>query len=47
MFQIFLLREGNLLEAMITPATLTDLSALGADILKGQVKGRVVVDVNA
>ncbi len=35
------------LEAMIRPATLSDLPALGADILKGQVKGRVVVDVNA
>jgi acrylyl-CoA reductase (NADPH) len=35
------------LEAMIEPATLEDLPRLGADILKGQVKGRVVVDVNA
>ncbi|WP_421980306.1 acryloyl-CoA reductase [Roseibium sp.] len=35
------------LEAMIQPATLEDLPGLGADILKGQVKGRVVVDVNA
>ncbi len=35
------------LEAMIQPATLADLPGLGADILKGQVKGRVVVDVNA
>ena len=35
------------LEAMIRPATLEDLPALGADILKGQVQGRVVVDVNA
>ena len=35
------------LEAMIRPATLGDLPALGKDILKGQVKGRVVVDVNA
>ena len=35
------------LEAMIRPATLGDLPGLGADILKGQVKGRVVVDVNA
>lgn len=34
------------LEAMIVPATLTDLPQLGRDILKGQVKGRVVVDVN-
>lgn len=35
------------LEAMVTPATLADLQGLGADILKGQVKGRVVVDVAA
>ena len=35
------------LDAMIQPATLEDLPGLGADILKGQVKGRVVVDVNA
>ena len=35
------------LEAMIVPARLSDLPKLGADILKGQVKGRVVVDVNA
>ena len=35
------------LEAMVQPATLSDLPKLGADILKGQVKGRVVVDVNA
>ncbi|SNR71422.1 acryloyl-CoA reductase [Puniceibacterium sediminis] len=35
------------LEAMVQPATLEDLPQLGADILKGQVKGRVVVDVNA
>ncbi len=35
------------LEAMIVPATLDDLPALGRDILKGQVRGRVVVDVNA
>ncbi|MDQ7071178.1 MAG: acryloyl-CoA reductase [Rhodobacterales bacterium] len=34
------------LEAMIVPATLGDLPALGRDILKGQVRGRVVVDVN-
>ena len=33
------------LEAMITPATLEDLPRLGADILKGQVKGRVVVSL--
>ena len=35
------------LGAMIHPASLGDLPALGKDILKGQVKGRVVVDVNA
>ena len=35
------------LDAMIQPATLSDLPSLGRDILKGQVKGRVVVDVNA
>ena len=35
------------LEAMVQPATLGDLPGLGADILKGKVKGRVVVDVNA
>lgn len=35
------------LEAMIQPAKLSDLPALGAGILQGQVKGRVVVDVNA
>ena len=35
------------LEAMIQPATLADLPQLGADILKGRVRGRVVVDVNA
>lgn len=34
------------LEAMIEPATLADLPQLGADILKGKVRGRVVVDVN-
>lgn len=34
------------LEAMITPATLSDLPRLGAEILQGQVRGRVVVDVN-
>ncbi len=35
------------LEAMIEPAVLSDLPALGKDILKGQVRGRVVVNVNA
>ncbi len=34
------------LEAMIQPATLADLPELGRAILKGQIKGRVVVDVN-
>ncbi|WP_417586715.1 MDR family oxidoreductase [Pararhodobacter oceanensis] len=35
------------LEAMVQPATLSDLPDLGAAILKGQVQGRVLVDVNA
>ncbi|MDF1740047.1 MAG: oxidoreductase [Verrucomicrobiales bacterium] len=35
------------LEAMIQPAVLSDVPQLGSDILKGKVKGRVVVDVNA
>ncbi|WP_226780750.1 acryloyl-CoA reductase [Oceaniglobus trochenteri] len=35
------------LDSMIVPATLNDLPELGAAILKGQVRGRVVVDVNA
>ncbi|MBC2837396.1 MDR family oxidoreductase [Paragemmobacter straminiformis] len=35
------------LHAMIHPATLSDLPALGAAILRGEVQGRVVVDVNA
>ena len=35
------------LESMVQAATLSDLPQLGKDILKGQVKGRVVVDVNA
>ncbi|MFQ3254326.1 MAG: acrylyl-CoA reductase (NADPH) [Loktanella salsilacus] len=35
------------LQAMITPATLSDLPRLGTDILQGQVRGRVVVDVNS
>lgn len=34
------------LEAMIVSASLSDLPRLGSDILKGQVQGRVVVDVN-
>ncbi len=35
------------LEEMVRPAGLSDLPALGEKILKGQIKGRVVVDVNA
>ncbi len=35
------------LEAMVRPATLADVPALGAAILRGDVQGRVVVDVNA
>jgi acrylyl-CoA reductase (NADPH) len=35
------------LEAMIRPASLAELPDLGAAILKGEVQGRVVVDVNA
>ena len=35
------------LEAMTTTAKLTDVPALAARILEGQVRGRVVVDVNA
>ncbi len=33
------------LEAMVVPATLEDLPKLGADILQGRVRGRVVVDL--
>ena len=35
------------LEAMVVPARLGDLPRLGAAILKGEVQGRVVVDVTA
>jgi acrylyl-CoA reductase (NADPH) len=35
------------LEAMVVPATLADVPALGAAILRGEVRGRVVVDVTA
>lgn len=35
------------LRDMVVPATLADLPRLGHDILKGRVRGRVVVDVNA
>jgi acrylyl-CoA reductase (NADPH) len=34
-------------EAMIQPPTMADLPERGRAILKGQVKGRVVVDVNS
>jgi len=34
------------LSAMVRPAVLEDLPQLGADILEGKVRGRVVVDVN-
>ncbi|NJN69299.1 MAG: acryloyl-CoA reductase, partial [Nitrospira sp.] len=35
------------LEAMIRPATLAEVPTLGAEILKGQIMGRIVVDVHA
>ena len=35
------------LDAMVRTASLADLPALGAAILRGDVQGRVVVDVNA
>ena len=35
------------LEAAAVPGTLADLPQLGRDILKGQIKGRVVIDLNA
>ena len=35
------------LESMVQPAALADLPGLASSILKGQVRGRVVVDVNA
>jgi len=34
------------LDSMVQPANLSELPRLGAEILKGQVKGSVVVDVN-
>ena len=37
----------DMLNAISSDATLKDLPQLGKDILKGQVKGRVIVDVNA
>ncbi len=35
------------LDAMVLPATLKEVPTLGKQILDGQVKGRIVVDVNA
>ena len=35
------------LQAMVQPATLADVPELAQSILQGQVRGRVVVDVNA
>jgi acrylyl-CoA reductase (NADPH) len=35
------------LEAMVEPATLSDLAHLAEAILRGEVRGRVVVDLNA
>jgi acrylyl-CoA reductase (NADPH) len=35
------------LEAMVEPATLSDLTRVAEAILKGEVRGRVVVDLNA
>lgn len=35
------------LDAMICPATLAEVPTLAAKILSGQIKGRIVVDVNA
>ena len=35
------------LNAMIHPARLADVAALAAEILKGRIKGRIVVDVNS
>ena len=35
------------LDAMIHLANLVEVPALGGQILKGQIKGRIVVDVNA
>lgn len=34
------------LESMISPATLEELPQLGNDILKGKIKGRIVVEIN-
>ena len=37
----------DLLESMVQDAVLADVPRLGSEILKGQVRGRVVIDVNA
>ncbi|MBX9635402.1 MAG: oxidoreductase, partial [Magnetospirillum sp.] len=37
---------GDVLDTLTTQASLADLPALGARILKGDIRGRVVVDVN-
>ena len=37
----------DLLESMVQDAVLADVSRLGSEILKGRVRGRVVIDVNA
>jgi acrylyl-CoA reductase (NADPH) len=34
------------LDALIHPATLTDVPKLATEILRGKIRGRVVVDVN-
>ena len=39
--------DNGAIEPMVTKATLTDLPRLGRAILKGEVRGRIVVDVNA
>jgi acrylyl-CoA reductase (NADPH) len=35
------------LDTMTSPAALADLPGLGAEIVQGKVRGRIVVDVNA
>ena len=37
----------DMLDAMTSTATLSDLPELGSKILAGQTRGRVVIDVNA
>jgi acrylyl-CoA reductase (NADPH) len=37
----------GLLDTMVVPARLAEVPELGAAILKGRIRGRVVVDVNA